>query len=272
MELTEKERIYLELYKGINQNGMDALHPEMNPNLRAVYSHLYSHNNINAFINFVNKPTKDLLQKVIVDEVDGMTDMVLTLSDLACRNALEHPLAAEELYRMENTNNLHNYDEEGTLTSFKSTSKSDQEVQIFNKPDTVGLSFTTEGYIPYIDVDKVIKPSYFSDEGEILFPPGIKGSFTGNSTTSNGTHFTEVKLKDDFEKEHNDPNKTNFAYYAKQKELVAEVLACRSTNNISDKLITDCNIVANYMNTKLRNMYSTYKEFYEKQQGQIFTK
>ena len=153
----------------------------------------------------------------------------------------------------------------------KSSSKSNSEIAVFDKPDHVGLTFDTEGFIPYIDVDNIVRSSVFSDEKEILFPPCVGGSFTGTSEDHHGIHFTGVKLHDEFsESDYFDPESSRQLYEKTKKDFLKELHECREKGEVSDNLRTYCSVVASYVYSHLREMYNKYSRVYNQEQN--FTK
>ena len=199
MECTKKELGYLELYKGIEE-GMDLVSPDLSETLKFYYSTSYNYKNVNALLSFVfSKDPKLLDEMEPLPRLNLSLDMAFTLSEMACKYALDNPVMMNHLYRMENENNLNNYMEGGMTTSFKSTSKSKSEILEFNRPGNVGLSVDVVGFIPYLDVDEIARGTIFSDEKEILFPPCVSGMFTGLKESANGVNFQNVCFRDDFE-------------------------------------------------------------------------
>ena len=272
MELTRKELSYLELYKGLEE-GVDYLHPNVKEDFRWFYGIEYNYQSVNSFLSFIFSKDPALLKNVNVRYLDNVIDMVFTLSDVACRYALENPIMPYYLYRMENKNNLNNYGEGGMTTSFKSTSKSNSEIMVFQDDNSVGLTFDTEGFVPYIDVDKIVRTSVFSDEKEILFPPCVGGSFSGTEEDHHGIHFTGVKLSDEFsESDYFDPESSKQLYERTKNDFLKELEACRKTGEVSDDLRSCCSIMSSYIYSHLREMYHKYAEIYNKQNVEGFTK
>ena len=272
MELTKKELAYLELYKGIDE-GIDYLKPEVDEGMRWFYAIDYNYQNINSLVNFVFTKDPSLLKNLHVWHLDEMLDMVFTISDVACRYALENPVMPYYLYRMENKNNLNNYEEGGMTLSFKSTSKSNSEVLVFQGNDEVGLTFDIDGFVPYIDVDKIVRTTVFSDEKEILFTPCVQGYFTGESEEHHNVKYAGVMLKDDFAGEElSDPEQTKALYESIKKDFQKELYEAGKTGEVSDNLKNYCSVVASYIYSNLRSMYHKYAQIYEQQHAQGFTK
>lgn len=272
MELTKKEMAYLELYKGLDE-GVEYLHPEANKDFRWFYGMEYNYRNINSFLSFIFSKEPKLLEHINIINLDNIMDMIFTISDVACRYALENPVMPYHLYRMENRNNLNNYGEGGMTTSFKSTSKSNSEITVFQEDNSIALTFDTEGYVPYIDVDRIVRTSVFSDEKEILFPPCVGGSFTGIEEEQHGIHFTGVQLYDEFnESDYIDPESNRQLYEQIKKDFLKELDECKKTGEVSDNLRTYCSVVSSYVYSNLRQMYKKYARVYAEQNSQGFTK
>jgi hypothetical protein len=263
MEFTEKEVGYLELYKGI-EDAMQVVRPDLSEVKRFYYSTSYNYKNINALLSFIFSKDPKLLDKMeILPRLNLSLDMVFALSEMACKYALENPVMMNHLYRMENENNLNNYMEGGMTTSFKSASKSKSEVLEFNTPGNVGVSIDVIGFVPYLDVDAIVRGSVFSDEKEILFPPCVSGMFTGLKENANGVNFQNVNLRDDFE------DKLDYDYSSEfeiaSKKFAGEVMECRKTGEVSEELSTYCTAIGSYIYARLRNMYNKYHEMYVEQ-------
>ena len=272
MKLTPKELGYLELYKGIDA-GIDAIRPDVKPEQRWFYAVDYNYSNVNNLINFAFTKDPNLLKHLHVWDLERVLDMVFTISDVACRYAIENPQMPYYLYRMENRNNLNNYEEGGMTLSFKSTSKSNSEVLVFQDRDAVGLTFDTEGFVPYIDVDRIVRGSVFSDEKEILFPPCIQGHFTGTSEEHHGVNYAGVQLYDTFEKERiTTPEQAKKLFDHVKGKIVGEIMDCEKKGEVSENLKTYCSVLATYIYSNLRSMYHKYANIYEQKYGHGFTK
>ena len=202
MELTEKEIGYLELYKG-KSKGIKRLDLDINEKLEGYYSYVFEFQNLNRFMNFLATKNPLLMENMYTkmfgrDFLDNIIDMILTISDISCRYALDNRQYYDCLFRFENKNNLKDYEEGNSTNCFKSTSTSDSESSVFNRPDTIGLVFKTNDFIPHIYIDEIIDSNEFSDEKEILFPPFIRGVLTGKKEKHHYWEFYEVTINDSF--------------------------------------------------------------------------
>lgn len=271
VELTNKELGYLELYKG-KEEGIKYLYPNIKENMYWYYAIDYKYKNINSFINFVFTLNPKLLKDMIVWNMDGILDMIFTLSDVACRYALENPITFTNLYRMEHKDNLNSYDAGGMTMSFKSTSKSNSEVTVFEEKDSVGLKFETEGFIPYIDIDRIINGSIFSDEKEVVFPPCIQSYFTGEKENHHHIDFTCLKLQDDFKTDWNSFETDKTVFEQIKKDFVNEMNMAIKTGVVTEKLTEYCQLVSTYIYQTLRNTYQKYANYYQNNNHQGFSR
>lgn len=210
-------------------------------------------------------PNVKLLSELNMPDLDGQLDMIITLSDVACRYALENPkIYYDYLYRMESDYNKNNYGEENMTLSFKSTSKSGSEVFTFNYEGTYGMAFKVDGFVPYIDIDKVIDGGIFSDEKEILFPPFLNNYITGDFITSYKTYnksFQEVVLHDDYEENVGD-NSISISDEVKSS-FYTELSKCKKSKEISPELKTYCSYIGLALYSKIRTMYKKYNDVYK---------
>jgi len=271
VEITNKELAYLKLYKGKDE-GIKYLYPDAEEEMYWYYAIDYNYNNINSLINFVFTKNPNLLKNLSVWRLDEMLDMVFTLSDFACRFAIENPREFGNLYRMEHKDNLNNYAADGMMTSFKSTSKSNSEVTVFEDNNSVGLKFETEGFIPYIDIDKIVKGTVFADEKEIIFPPCIQGNITGEKVNYYNNDFICVKLQDDFEMESYNCENSKALYEQIKTDFVNEMTKAIKTGDVSPKLNEYCQIVSTYIYQTLRHMYNNYYKIYQNDKIQGFSR
>ena len=261
MELTPKELAYLELYKGKN-SGLEVIRPDIKPDMRWFYELDYGYKNVNSLLSFIYSKNPELMKHITpLPNIGELVDMTFTLSDVACRYAIEHPFPDYHLYRMEHKNNLNNYLEGGMTTSFKSTSKSKSEVEVFDYPNHVGLSFDTDGFVPYIDVDRIVTGTVFNDEKEILFPPCIGGSFSGFKEDVYGKEFSNVVLDDEY-KDGVDLDYEELYQLAKSK-FPSEFYECRNKGEVSDNLKAYCTVIGSYIYANLRKMYKQYYDMYK---------
>jgi len=269
MKLTPKELDYLELYKGIHGAGKN-LFPNAKEDSLWFYTIGLNYKAVNSFLTFVFDKTPALISDINVRDLDYIMDMIFTLSDVACRYALENPeIDYRKLYRMEHKNNLNNYGEGGMTLSFKSTSKSSGEVEVFNTENSVGLAFDIDGYVPYIDVDNIVRSSVFSDEREILFPPCVVGMLNGQEEVAGyDRHFAGVTLCDNFEDgEYLDTESYKASYEIAKPYFKAEIEKANETGEISPELSTYCTVVSSYIYSRLREMYNKYANVYKENHG-----
>lgn len=254
MELNKREKAYLSLYKG-DENAIDVLLPNVDEELRLLYAVDYNYKQVNTFINFILTKNPNLLNDVSIMDIDGVMDMIFTLSDVACRYALIHPLMAYHLYRMENKNNIEDYNN-GMTMSFKSCSESFSETSVFRDNDSVGITIDTVGYIPYIDVDNIIDSRHFSDEKEVIFPPCIKTINTGAVEKKYNGDYINMVLEDDFSEL---LGVEDISSYAEAKNnFKSELDKCKKENRVSETLTSYCMTIGLYMYAHLRNMYNKY--------------
>lgn len=259
MKITDKELAYLELYKGI-EDAFSIIRPDISKDMCWYYATDYHYKQVNSLMTFIYTKDPNLLKELVITDVDGVLDMIFTLSDVACRYAIEKKTMPYHLYRMEHKNNLNNYGMGGMMLSLKSTSKSKSEVSVFESNDTVGLSFDCNGFIPYIDVDNIVRTNVFSDEKEILFPPCIGSTITGNKENVYGKEFTNILLNDSF----SDTYDSNYKelYDSIKKDFITELHKCSRNGIVSDNLNSYCTVIGSYIYSNLRNMYNKYSKIY----------
>ena len=269
MELTEKEIGYLELYKG-KSKGIKKLDLIINEKLEGFYSYVFEYQNINRFMNFLATKDPLLMENMYTDIfkrdfLENIIDMIFTISDIACRYALDNRQYYDCLFRFENKNNLKDYEEGNSTNSFKSTSTSDSESSVFNKPDTIPLVFKTNDFIPHIHIDEIIDINEFSDEKEILFPPFIRGILTGKKEKHNYWEFHEVRIDDSFSIFDEEQDFTNYGqmFDSIKADFTNELNNCKKNKIVSDKLKSYCDIIYKYLYTKIREMYIDYSIEYK---------
>lgn len=255
MELTKKELGYLELYKGLPE-GLKYIKPELDESIGWFYQLNYSNNTINCFLNFIFTKDANLLKDVDISDLNDTLDMIFTISDVACRYALENPDINYRLFRYEHINNMDNYGRGNMTFSFKSTSRSDSESTVFNYPNTKGICIDTINYVPYIDVDHIVRSSPLSDEKEFLFPPCIKSMTTGQVDHLHGKDYENVVLIDYFNENYDTDGRA--AVDSVEHDFVSELFKCKSNKEVSDRMISYCDIVGKHIYNTLRNMYHNY--------------
>ncbi len=268
MELTDKELGYLELYKE-KKDGIKRLNLNINEKLEDYYSIIFGYQNINRFMNFLATKNPQLMEKLNIDKFqkdffENLLDMIYTISDIAGRYALENDQYHDELFRYENKENLKDYEEGYSTCSFKSTSTSDVESTVFNKPDTVPLVFKTEGFVPHINIDSIVDTNIFSDEKEVLFPPFIKGILTGEKEKHNLWEFYEVRIDDSFSLFDEEDAYTDYKqmFNSIKEDFTNEFNNCKKNKIVSEKLKTYCDITYKYLYRTIREMYMDYNAKY----------
>ena len=173
---------------------------------------------------------------------------------------------------MEHRNNLNDYSVGGITTSFKSTSISNSEVTVFEDANSVGLKFETKGFVPYIDIDRIIDGYYFSDEKEVIFPPCIHGYLTGEKENQHHIDFACVRLQDDFSAEYYDTETSKTLFEQIKKDFVREMNKAIKSGEITEELSKYCQVVSTYIYQNLRNMYNKYAEIYMNNNHQGFSR
>ena len=157
MELTEEEKRYIRIYKGVDDYlariNVSSMEPLKQLKVRLRYDQL-SYRNINMFLNFINNPDAIKLDYVMVEDVNDIVEMIKSLINVSCKATLSYQ-PQETLYRYENINNINTY-ANGNLSSFKSTSWNISSAEEFKKYNTVLLEYNIGGFCPVIPIDKVI--------------------------------------------------------------------------------------------------------------------
>jgi len=272
MELTAKELAYLELYKGLDE-GIKVLHPEAPEGYEWIYTMQYNYETINTFLTFIATKDIRLLKKVRIKNLDNILDMIITLSDVACRYAFENPLYYQNLYRYENRKNLENYELDGLTLSFKSTSKSESEASVFDYPNTKGLKFRAFGFIPYIDVDKIVKTNLFSDEKEILFPPFVGAFLSSETERDYRGEYPVVQLFDSFDDgDQYSTEAYKTAFNTVKDSFIEELKECKEKSEVSSELSTYCQLLFSYLYNTTRVNYKKYADMYNLQNGEDLKK
>lgn len=248
MKLTPEEKTYLEIYKGDMDNGEKALKnwkEELTPFESFYYLMQLSYENLNAFINFINNPQDAGLKSFHIYKLDIVMTMILKTIDVACRYALQNnDLDGLTLYRYEQKKLMPSYSN-GELCSFKSTSFSSSEAEVFNHGDTsVLLEYNIVGFCPYIKMNDLTDSGYFGDEKEYLFPPYLACGVDGNS----------VDIFIDYIHEEVDQE----ALAVAKNNFVKQLFADQEKGVVSEELKKYCNSINSYLRSNAKTMYETY--------------
>jgi len=263
MTISDKERAYIEIYKGNDDKSVRKIYPDIPEGTEWYYATDLSYNNVNHFLNFIADPDSVPFDKVSLYHIEDMVEMVKALIHVSCEYALERPQPKEILYRFENSRNIPSY-EKGELPSLKSTSKSSSESTVFDYQNAVALAFKTEGFCPFLSVDDVIDGGVFSDEKEILFPPFIKVQLTDDYSYTRSGDFQIVKVKDDFKEEgYIDKNQLEELYIDTMKNIEKTYYRDRKNKEVSEELSNQTFVIYNYLREYARNMFREYKQKYE---------
>lgn len=263
MNFDEKELTYLNLYKGNDVEKLEIFCQNSIPNALnkklLPFANLYfSHTQINSLVNFLFTNDLELLDNICIKtDIDNTLDMVFTLSNIACRYALNNPLHVATLYRAEHKKNFKNYALGNMSLSFNSTSKKKSETSVFQDDDTINLKVNTSGFVPYIPVDVILKSGVFSDEAEILFPPCIKCIVNSNDNENKVT-FTDDHILNGEDNVSQIIPKIKELYNNIKERFNEELYECQKKKIVSDNLKKYCEIVRTYMFINLRNMYNYY--------------
>ena len=246
INLTSEEKTYLEIYR----KGIEAKDYLVNwkGNLNIYYEGCYlvqlEHNNINAFINFLNNPQDKDLRRFVVRDLDIIIQMIKCVSCVASKYAAENfGITDISFYRYENVDNIPSY-QTGHLCSFKSSSISKDAVEIFNDGSSRLLEYEVDGFCPYIPINEVTDMSVLNDEHEYLFPPYlgcyVEGDkvkiFVSNDENLDGDELTEEE-KDAF---------------------VRQLLNDQKSGIVSDRLKAYCEKINDYLKREVNKIYKAY--------------
>ena len=243
MELSDEERTFLHFYKGNYDVAVKELtNWKGNIGLAEMghYTSQLKYENVNLFLNFINNPTVELMNKVKISKVDYLIEMVLCLTELASRCAYKGYQYGGVFYRYEDKRNLKSY-KSGVIPSFKSTSFDRRAVEIFKKPGRKLLEIETAEFCPCLPIDALIT-NHMGDEYELLFPPFI------DCYEENGKlifHVDENKKEENINWEKAQESANNFdEQFQKDKER----------GIVSDKLREYCKEIYNFL--RLRSLVS----------------
>ena len=249
MNLTDKEKYYLEMYKDVN----DINYANMKP-MDAAKIRQLNYKNINMLLNFINNPDSINIQNIIYYDIDEMIEMIKSLINIACKCASTYDLPYECLYRYENNANIRNYDED-KIVGFKSASSSRGEVEIFKERNNTLLEYRIDGFCPFIPIDKIINGKELSDEHEVIFPPYLNCIRNGNNV--------EIKYDEQDINEH-DLMFEEMHYMFEIKDEFSKVFWQDWRNNkVSDELRKFCRDINKYLSLYAKYNYMKYKELYD---------
>ena len=263
MELTEKEKMYLKIYKGadddyLKQYETSNMEPLERLNIRLRYIQLW-YKNINVFLNFIKNPDANNFKNLIVEDVGEIVDMIKTLIDVACKASLYYPIQ-DCYYRYENIQNLNSY-KDGLLSNFKSTSWNVSSAEEFKKNNAALLEYNINGFCPFIPVDKMIDGGLFSDEHEFLFPPYLDCNIHDNNV--------EVGFSDKEDIDETDYNLYNMMFLLSTKDNFNEQFnKDKSAGKVSEELREYCENILQYLYTYARLNYRVYEQEYMNQNNE----
>ncbi len=256
MELTKREKAYLEFYKG--ENIEEALYEwkgELSFHEKGFYLVQLTSGIINAFLNFLNNPKDSTLASLDVYKLDMILMMIMTLSEVACKCALEDvDTSGKPLYRYEHQDNIESYDKE-YLCGFKSTSYSCETVEAFNDGEKTLLEFYMNGFCPYIPVNKLTNQGMLNDEHECLFPPYINCHINGNNV-------------DLYLDEQNDLYDIK-AFDEAEKSFVEQLNEDKKNGVVSDKLKEYCKHINTFLKYSIKSLYQKYNNIYNENKESI---
>ena len=249
MELTKEEKAYLELYKG--ENGEEALREwkgELSFYEKGLYLTQLSSGRINAFLNFLTYPKDETLEELTVYNLDIVLMTIMSLSVIACKCAIEDMYDdGMTVFRYEHKDNIESY-KTGNLCGFKSTSFSREGVEIFNDGKKPLLEFHTEGFCPYIPVNRLTDMGRFNDEYECLLPPYLNCRINDNTVN---VYFD---------------NENDIYDYGALKEasdnFVKQLMEDQKQGVVSDKLKEYCKTINGFLRYSIRGVYQKYNDMY----------
>ena len=254
MELTKEEKAYLEIYKGEHEErALKEWKGELPLFEKGLYLIQLSSKNINFFVNFINNPTNEILGKLAVYDLDIIFVMLMELSKLACKCALEDNYDMD-LYRFEHPNNIESYNK-NKLCGFKSTSYSREAVEIFNKGNNQLLMFHTKDFCPHIPINRLTDMGMFNDEYECLFPPYLNCSINGNDVD------VYVDDKIDLYDYNALPQATD--------NFVKQLMIDKKTGVVSNELKEYCKHINGFLRYSIQSVYQRYKNIYNETKGNI---
>ncbi len=276
VELSEKEKMFLELYKhGHSRIDIREFYGDLDnypyrksnpiykkfPNLQLNenwWRKSLDFENINAFLSFLSNPKDtEYYRKIDVSFLDGMIDMIKSLIDVASRS--DGRLYTN--HRVENINNINDYN--GINSTFKSTSKKSYEsgeTKFFETPETVVIYFDQSDFCPYINVERLIA-SEMGDEGEVLLPPFLQTNLTKTDEDEYYTNYSYTPY--DYDPLQMEELYTSLIDLGKS-EFVEEFTKFNETGEISNDLSTYAGILKEllkgYANKKYTDAYNRVKE------------
>ena len=255
MELTEEEKRYIRIYKGVDDYlariNVSSMEPLKQLKVRLRYDQL-SYRNINMFLNFINNPDAIKLDYVMVEDVNDIVEMIKSLISVSCKATLSYQ-PQETLYRYENINNINAY-ANGNLSSFKSTSWNISSAEEFKKYNTVLLEYNIGGFCPVIPIDKVIDGGLLSDEHEFLLPPYLDCYMEGNKV--------KVGFNDDNKIDETDYNYYNMIYMFNKDSFTEQFKQDKEKGIASEQLKEQCEILKGLLSTYARLNYRHYEQLY----------
>ena len=260
MELTEEEKMYLKIYKGVGDeyfNNVDTSNMKQNElvNLKLRQMQLW-YQNINLFLNFINNPDSINIKNIMVEDVSDMVIMIKSLINTSCKSALFYE-PQDTFYRYENINNLNGY-KDGYLGSFKSTSWNTSSAEEFKNNNTTLLEYNHNGFFPFIPVDKIIDGGLLSDEHEFLIPPYLDCNIKDNKV--------EIGFYDNNNLDENDYAYHDMMFLMSTKDGFNQKFNEDKENGIvSNELKEYCKEMKEYLSTYARLNYRKYQELYNKE-------
>ena len=263
-DISEKEWEILKKYKAAEADDGDIF--------ETLFSQL-TYENMNFFMNFLNNPSNELLNRIEINNLDEMIDAIKTIIDISCKYALNEGNHDRTLYRYEDSRNIDGY-KKGQLSSIKSTSIKPGGIKFdFGRSNKKALSIKSLSFCPYIKIDDILKNKAlysafnFSNEQEYILPPYINCILTDmyEEDRMHTDNYRIVFIDDNYSDA--DPEKMVDSYQDDNNYRNSYInLLSRDKNQgiISEELKIATQAINNYLREYARCQYSKYSILYNK--------
>lgn len=259
-DIDEKQMSFLKLYKSTDTE----------EDIERIYGYnsfdtSLKYKNINLFMNFLNKPSNELLTKVDVDFIDKIVDEIKAFIDISCEYALNEGEIERRLYRYEDARNIEGY-KKGELSSLKSTSTKPRTIKFtFGNANTVPLAIKAPSFCPYIKIDEILQFNNFVNEAEYVLPPYVNCTLTDEYEQDHFSNYSYriIRINEGYLDANPDKMISSYHEYRQYKYSFATLFNRDKQNGIiSEELKVATKAINEYLRQYARCQYLKYNELY----------